>query len=244
MTEDAYNPFEEDWFPILLEGWGPPTKAVFPDTETVERYRGILPDELLEFWRTTGWGSWGRGKYWLCDPAVVQPVIDTVFKDDPEFDPSHMTGFGYNAYGEIDIWLGDGATMCFDSQTSYVSTKTRPYHERYERYYTDYMVLGYLFSDRFFPGSATFSDEQNKNMFPQALKRLGELDWGEIYSFVPALAMGGNFAVENLQKVPLLENLIFLAQLQLPTLYNYTEPAPGEPGFGSLTPVRQIGRAE
>lgn len=78
-------------------------------------------------------------------------------------------------------------------------------------------------------------------MMPQALETLGSLTWGQIYGFAPALSLGGRNILKNLQKMPLVEHLVFLASMELPTYYDYTPPDEGESGFGTVTPRRTIG---
>ncbi|RXE86551.1 glutamyl-tRNA amidotransferase [Pseudoalteromonas sp. A757] len=56
-------------------------------------------------------------------------------------------------------------------------------------------------------------DHNEKPLFERAVEKLGPLENGEIYGFVPALALGGEPKLENLQKVKATEHLAFLADL-------------------------------
>lgn len=76
---------------------------------------------------------------------------------------------------------------------------------------------------------------------PQARNALGPLAWGEIYGFVPALSLGGRNSIRYLQKMQMVEHLVFLASMEPPTLYEYQPPSEGQAGFGTVTPRRQIG---
>lgn len=93
----------------------------------------------------------------------------------------------------------------------------------------------------FAPATPPWEDENKKNLMPRALEILGRLNVGEIYGFVPALSLGGSNAIQHLQKMPVVEHLVFLASLEPPTLYDYTPPADGEGGFGTVIPRRKIG---
>ncbi|RXE89640.1 glutamyl-tRNA amidotransferase [Pseudoalteromonas sp. A757] len=56
-------------------------------------------------------------------------------------------------------------------------------------------------------------DINEQPLFERTLERLGPLENGEIYGFAPALALGGEPKLENLQKVKATEHLAFLADL-------------------------------
>ena len=47
----------------------------------------------------------------------------------------------------------------------------------------------------------------------KAIEKYGSLNYDECYTFVPALALGGDEKIGNLQKVKIKENLEILAQL-------------------------------
>lgn len=56
-------------------------------------------------------------------------------------------------------------------------------------------------------------DVDEKLLFESACKKLGPLEFDEMYAFVPALALGGTNKLENLKKVKVIEHLNFLADL-------------------------------
>ncbi|ATD09359.1 hypothetical protein PPIS_b0142 [Pseudoalteromonas piscicida] len=61
--------------------------------------------------------------------------------------------------------------------------------------------------------SLDLDDINDLPLFERAVEKLGLLENGEIYGFVPALALGGEPKLENLQKVKATEHLAFLADL-------------------------------
>jgi len=56
-------------------------------------------------------------------------------------------------------------------------------------------------------------DVDEKLLFERACKKLGPLEFNEMYAFVPALALGGTNKLEKLKKVKVIEHLNFLADL-------------------------------
>jgi hypothetical protein len=60
-------------------------------------------------------------------------------------------------------------------------------------------------------------------MFEKCLKIYGELELGQCYGLVPALAFGGAALVENVEKMSALEHFGFLCQLGQVDLCTYSK---------------------
>ena len=241
VEQPNYNVFETKWIEELLNAYEI-DHIVKPGAQIVERYKDRLPEILVKFWIEKGWCSWSKGQYWICDPSIFQPVIDYVFLGDPELDPTRMVAFGYNAFGNVDIWYGD-ATIRLNLPNGMVRVEPRGYDEVQKRQWTDEVMIGLKLSFNVSPYVAPWEDEKYQNMMPLALERIGQLESGEIYGFAPALSIGGRNNVEHLQKVKVAEHLLLLASLDSPTLYDYSPPSDGDGSLGAVTPRRKIGSA-
>jgi hypothetical protein len=68
-----------------------------------------------------------------------------------------------------------------------------------------------------------------KPLFARARKKLGVLAAGEMYGFVPALALGGTASVATLEKVAIIEHLDILAQLGPLRIFENPLLKPGGP---------------
>ena len=228
-----------DWYDDLVAEFGPVTAPRFPTEKDLQKWRGRLPDLLLRFWQEQGWGGNHDGKYWVCNPDVLRPVIDEVFAGDPEFEPSDLIPIGYNAFGVIDIFMGRGRTMSLDLPYAISSWRDDSFNTYTGKPESDFsclysrISLGAFRIDR--------NAETGAPMFPWAVEKLGPLGPNEIYGLVPAYAMTQRIPLENLRKLPVVEHLVFLAGLQAPTLYQYSLPTGDQGGFGSLTPLRRLG---
>lgn len=240
MVENPkYNVFETNWIKELLDAYQI-NHVEKPSAEIVAHYKERLPDILIRFWVEKGWCSWSQGQYWICDPSLLQPVIDYVFQGDSELDPARMIAFGYNAFGNVDIWYDD-ATIRLNLPNGMVRVEPREYDESEKREWTDDVMIGLKLSFNVSPHLAPWEDEKYNNMMPQALKAIGELESGEIYGFVPALSVGGRNNVKQLQRVKIREHLVLLASLDSPTLYDYAPPKEGDRTLGEVISLRKIG---
>lgn len=70
--------------------------------ETINKYEGILPDELLSIWQTMGYGVYEDGFLQLVNPDEYEFVFDYI---DKLLDPSIV--FGITALGDLLIWEGN-----------------------------------------------------------------------------------------------------------------------------------------
>ncbi|MFP7675741.1 GAD-like domain-containing protein [Marivita sp. S0852] len=235
-------PTEQEWIDDTLQKYGPITDASYPSELELTKWQERLPDRLLQFWREYGWGAFSEGQFWTCNPEQLHAVIEEVFTGDPEFHPSDLIPIGYNALGMIVVYLGDGRTMTVDLPFGTVIWRDQSINSATGKPNSEFMVI--FRKIRSGAHRLDWTDEDGTQIFPWALKNLGPLARGEIYGFVPAYSMAQRYPVENLQKLPIVEHLVFLASLQKPTLYDYEKPETGEGGFGTLVPKRLVGPQE
>jgi hypothetical protein len=231
--EDRYG-----WFVEQNEPHGP---RIFPTEAQLAKWRPRLPEPLLRHWQTVGWGGFNRGKYWVCDPDLLRPVIEALFTGDPDFHPDDLIPLGYNALGEIDVFMGRGRTMSLDLPDGFVRWRDGSKSLDGLRDVSDFAVIYHALDEGMYANGELRLDSDGADMFVPAAERLGELQSGEIYGFFPALALGGASRVENMEKAPLIEHLLFLIELKTPTLYDYARPEGDEGGFGTLIPRRFVG---
>lgn len=229
---------EQDYFESLIRKYAPVAHS-YPTEAQVEKWRGRLPDFLLRWWSEQGRGSLSNGQYWVCDPDQLRPVMEEVFAGDPKYNVDDLIPFGYNALGMIDVFMGQGRTMTIDLMFGTVTWRDQSGGPDEEET-PDFMPIYFRIS-----GGAhrlDWNDEDMIPLFPWALENLGELQPGEIYGFVPAYSTSGDYPVRNLQRLPLIEHLVMLANLSPPTLYDYVQPEGEQGGFGTLVPIRKVGR--
>ncbi|WP_162561390.1 GAD-like domain-containing protein [Methylobacterium terrae] len=231
---------EHDTFAQLIEEAGEPEQAIKVGYEDIERYGARLPNALLRFWQEHGRGSYNNGSYWICDPAPYQGIIEAIFKDDPDFEPTQMTVVGYDAFAQIWIWHRQryGITVDLLLGTVYnPPDRSRISSETGKQFSADFSVGNFLSNFLYFDPT---TDEDGEPLLPQARARLGPLGHNEVYGFFPALQLGGARRAENLRRVSAPEHMLFLASLEPLTVTRLTDPEPGYP-FGRIVPVRRVG---
>jgi len=248
MKERGYS-LGEDYYEIAIAKYGDTKKTVIPDLAEIERYRGRVPDSLLRIWAEQGWGSWRQGRFWFCDPAFLQPLVNSILRGDPEYPAEKAVPFGYDGLGMLHIWAGDWKILRIDpidgradlsKMISWNTVLQRPIDmaDSFLYEFEDFLQFGDYFA------ALIEEAEEDEDMMPKLIERYGELQPGEIYGFFPATVMGGGTSIENIQRTPLIAHLNFIFQMQPPIFQEYIPPREGEAGFGQRRDIRLLGQTQ
>ena len=195
-------------FAYILSKFGAP-KGVSPAPPAqLGAYSGHLPKALLDVWALHGQGLMLDGKFQFCNPARLESNSKTIFGNDPQVPASRCHIIGYSAFGTLLVWSEDHADIRVDLLDGTASSLSLT--GRSQKLAPDVAVSLPLFQ----LGDEVFDafDEEGKPLFARALEKLGPLAPGEMYGFVPMLALGGRRKLENLEIVSALEHMAILAQ--------------------------------
>lgn len=160
-----------------------PFAKSYPATQTypvaphiIESYRHKVPTRLIEIWQTTGFGKYDNGLIEFINPQDYEQNLWEWLGDEKE----NYTPFAINAFGDMFYYRrlsenGDEDVCLLDIQ------------------YRKCEVLDWDFND-FLDGTLT-DDEFRKEwlrleLFQSAQKLHGHLKNGEVYIFVPIIALG------------------------------------------------------
>lgn len=156
------------------------------DKETIEKYRGKLPDEYLDIWQEHGCGTFYGGYLKIIDPEDYRDLLENSY-----FLGNRAIPFLATAFGDLIIW----------EDNKYVVIVKYRYGERSViesgfDFFMDDILFGVL-------------DEKYLSIkqYDAAVKKYGELEYDECFGYVPLLALGGKESVDNLKKVKMKEHI-------------------------------------
>ncbi len=183
-----------------------PSGDVAPmSADTLAQFQDRVPAILLDRWKRPGIGVLGGGRLQLIDPADYEPVLDQwLGRPDPTRVPFALGAFGdlfyYRDRGQHDI---GGTVMKVED-----ICRLDPHYRRTEvcTWEVDKFFKSYLLDE------AVVNGTLRGPLFKEALAEMGALEPGEIFTFVPALALGGAEELSYLQKVDARVHLDFLFQ--------------------------------
>lgn len=203
----------DEIFSIFLEEFGNQIDRQEVPPSSIERYRGKLPNQLLEYWDEHGWCGYGDGAFWLVNPQEYEAVVaswigGTKFET---IDTYHL--IARSAFGDLYFW-GEktGASLNVTS----ILSKYTVFNSKLGGEQMDKQLQNFLLT-------RNIDDDDYGNLFKPAKKKFGTLRHDEMYGFVPALMLGGPDTLDHLEKVKAVEHLILLSQLAELQPYNFSD---------------------
>ncbi len=173
------------------------------DESKIIRYKGYLPDCLLELWAEYGFGLYGNGLIQIIDPDLYRDNLwGWLMRDEKDMDrlPIALSAFGDVFYYRELSEEGDEDVSFLNPHTSDGGDLVWSLHDFFNEWCCDDEVIsGFL----------------NASMFKDAVLKSGCLEMNQIYYFVPALRMGGNKSVSHIDRGDAVAHLDFLLQLAL-----------------------------
>lgn len=195
------------------EGFGPVSFSEQVSEETLNKYKGKLPNQLLEYWKSFGFSSWGNGLFWLVNPDDYHDVLKAWLENVETSPHEEYFVISRSAFGDLDVW-GTIHGNCY--KISSIISSIYPSIEVVQKQEQNSIIRSFFLSQ-----SKKYSDVKdwkNKPLFERAVKKYGPLNQHEMFGFEPALVLGGEAKLENVRKLPIISHLQLLASLDTPRL--------------------------
>ncbi|MNJ33497.1 GAD-like domain protein [compost metagenome] len=202
----------DEAFSIFLEEFGSPIERREVPPSSIQRYHGKLPDQLLAYWSEHGWCGYGDGIFWMVNPQEYDGVVASWLEDTKleTLDTYHV--IARSAFGDLYLWgEKSGASLKITS----ILSRYRIHDSIYTGDKMDKGVRAFMVSRR-------VDTNDYGDLFSPAKKKLGLLRDDEMYGFKPALVLGGPETLEHLEKVKIVEHLMFLSQISDLQPYSFT----------------------
>ncbi|MFQ6571947.1 GAD-like domain-containing protein [Pseudomonas sp. UM16] len=200
-------------FARFIEKFGEPVGRQEVPVSSIERYRGKLPNLLLEYWAEHGWCGYGDGIFWIVNPQEYEGVVAS-WLDGTKFeifDAYHL--IARSAFGDLYFWGEEtGGSLKITS----VASRSTTFMSKLPKDQMDKRLQNFLLSTE-------VECNDYGDLFKPAKKKLGVLHHDEMYGFVPALMFGGPDTLEHLEKVKAVEHLILLSQVSELEPYSFSD---------------------
>jgi hypothetical protein len=201
----------DEVFSIFLNEFGPPIQKREADSAVIARYEGALPGLLLRYWAEHGFTGYADGLFWTVNPGEYESVLAAALAPTPLAGQDAYHVIARTAFGQLFVW-GQRTGSCMRIDPPHGRIFENRGVEALMREGREQIVLeSFLMSLQ--KRLVDFSDDDGKRLFARARKQLGQLAADEMYGFEPALALGGEPALENLEKVKILPHLAILLEL-------------------------------
>ena len=161
--------------------------------EIIEKYKGQVPDEIIEIWKNYGLGSFLNGYLRVINPDDYKELIEDTYFSGKESIPLFTTAFADVITWENNKYIG----IIFYREEDF-----------------DIMASGikYFFNDIYNEREFT-NDYFDLKLYEKAVKKYGELEYNQSFCFVPLLGLGGKKSVDNLDKGDTLTHIYLITEL-------------------------------
>ena len=195
---------------------GTPDTYIEADATIINKYQGVLPDELLWYWKEYGFSSFKDGLLWLTNPGDYTELVEeylagTVFEDRP-----NLYVVMRSAFGQLFLWeSGKGATLDLNSFSNMIFLDAVADRENLNKTEEDYAMNRFLAKN---PEHFDEEDGSGKPLFERALKKFGKLEANEMYGYKLSHFLGGKESITNIAKMDLFNHFSIQKQLKTPTI--------------------------
>ena len=97
----TYTPDED--FADFLTKFGRPFAAKAADEAVLQKYRGILPDQLLTYWRQYGFCGFADGLFWITNPDDYEDILQNWLPEAEQARHKHCV-IARTGWGELLVW--------------------------------------------------------------------------------------------------------------------------------------------
>ncbi|EHR8838477.1 DUF1851 domain-containing protein [Shigella flexneri] len=209
----------DQYISYFIEKFGEPTSYSAVPEKSMIKWKGILPDKLLSYWKTEGWGTYRNGLFSLVNPDEYDEIIDVWLEDTPfeEIDSYHViakSAFGeLYAFGEstgINITIQPLLNQIVFAENNFIKKTIDDLNSEIESF------LAFSDIEEF-----DLLDCNDNYIFERAIKQLGALADNEMFGLEPAYVLGGRIKIENLSKVDCQVHLMILRELSAPQIIRF-----------------------
>ena len=156
-----------------------------PDEEVLKFFKKILPNEIIELWEEYGFGEYGNGLIKVVNPRdYMNSLYAWLGRIDYTKIPIIVTAFGdIFYYRKLEDDKNDVSML--DIHYRKIAVCSYSYQDFFEKYIVDKKVI---------------KNVLKVDLYKKAEKKLGVLNYNDIFFFVPALVLGGKEDIKYIDR--------------------------------------------
>ena len=207
MKDEFYDFFKEKYHSTFEN------KA---DDRVIQKYSGVLPNNLLEIWKKEGWSGYFNGLLWLVNPEKYEGIIEDYFSGTELQGKGDFYCIAKGAFGGLLVFEANSGTfMNIDPVLEMITVQ-----KNFEKKIASQSDKEISIISRFSVLKINSYDITNygNSMFDRAFKKHGHLSPDEIYGFEPLLSLGGEMEVSSISKLYDVVHLSIIRQFTNPVV--------------------------
>ena len=200
----------DEGFDYFLEKFEQPDWQKSVDQATLNYYQGKLPNRLLFYWQQFGFCRFKQGLFWIINPADYEDELALWLGEDILKQDNYYV-IARSGFGELYVW-GEKTGFAFEitptlgwvrlKQGDAKDIATGLEDRKLELFFA-FQQIKYI----------EMEDNNGKPLFDRCIKKIGALEYDEMFGFVPALAISDNASIKNIDKMNIFVHLNLLPDL-------------------------------
>lgn len=169
------------------------------EEETINKYKEYLPKELIEAWKTYGYGTLMNGYLKAINPDDFSELINGTYLRNKGTIPIFATSMG-----DVILFEKDENNETYIVMVNYRKCKTKVLASKYS------LFIRFVEEEAFRQRALDWSP------YAEAVEQYSLPEYNECFGYTPLLGLGGAEKVENLKKVKLKEHILIITEFMGP----------------------------
>ena len=196
---------------------GTPDRRYEVPQESIEKYKDILPKELMYYWETHGFSSFLDGLFWLTDPDEYTQIVQEYLKGTPYENRKDLYVIFRSAFGKLYIWESTkGRIIKIYPLLNMIFFSADADREKLNKEDENFVMNRLLGVQS--PRSLEEDDASSKPLFARCLKKFGKVEKDEMYGYKLSHLLGGKESIKNIDRMNLFNHISIQKQLKEPTI--------------------------
>lgn len=190
----------DDNFADFLNEFDEPTSSTLANATTLKKFQGRVPQRLIEYWQEYGFCGFDNGLFWLVNPDEYEEIMNSWLAGTGvlELDTFHV--IARTGFGSVYLWgENSGPSWRIDIRDAQIFHKKDYSKDISNGNGAEVLMRFFSIMDKY---TIDLEDLQTeKSIFEQAVKKFGPLAEDEMFTFEPALFLGGEQTFKTVNKV-------------------------------------------
>lgn len=169
------------------------------EENTINKYKDLLPDELIKAWKTYGYGTCMNGYLKIINPDEFSSLVKDSYLRSEGTIPIFTSSMG-----DIILFEKDENQESYVVMINYRKGKTKVIASKYS------LFLRFLDEEAFKQKALDWLP------YPEAIEKYKEPEYDECFGYTPLIGLGGAEKVENLKKVKIKEHILIITEFMGP----------------------------
>ena len=200
----------------FFEKFGMPFASMPVSAETLAKYRGKLPDRLLEYWQEFGFCGFKDGIFWLTNPEDYEDILAEWLPEEELKKKKHYV-IARSGFGELFVWNSDlGTQYELDPIRGWIFKRDTDFSDWIRDGRADEVIDIFISINKY--EELDTQDNDGNPLFQRCVELWGPLAENEMFTFAPYPFISSSMTLDAIRKADLFINFDIVRQMIEPEI--------------------------